>query len=52
MKKHINLILLSLIFTVGAFAQNEVEITGTVTDRNNETLVGVNVVIKDNHSCQ
>lgn len=47
MKKHINLILLSLIFTVGAFAQNEVEITGTVTDRNNETLVGVNVVIKD-----
>ena len=47
MKKNIYLILLTLLFTISALAQNEVVITGTVTDINNEPLIGVNIVIKD-----
>ena len=46
MNKYI-VILLMLLGTIGAWAQNELEITGTVTDETGEPLIGVSVVIKD-----
>ena len=47
MKKHIIMLMLLLGTATGALAQQEVEVTGTVTDGTGEPLVGANVVVKD-----
>ncbi len=48
MKKKYCLIIFFFTFFIGVFGQqNEVEITGTVTDTKGESLIGVNVTIKD-----
>lgn len=47
MKKHLLYILLLLFCTLGSFAQETKELTGTVKDENNEPLIGVTIVVKD-----
>lgn len=47
MKIIINLTLLFLLSTLGAYAQTEIEVSGVVKDQNNETLIGVYVSVKD-----
>ncbi|MBP5507316.1 MAG: SusC/RagA family TonB-linked outer membrane protein, partial [Prevotella sp.] len=46
MKKYI-VMLLMMLCASGAWAQSELEITGTVTDEKGEPLIGVSVVVKD-----
>lgn len=45
--KHLSIICLLLLFSVSAFAQKIITITGTVTDENKEPLIGVNVTVKN-----
>jgi TonB-linked SusC/RagA family outer membrane protein len=47
MKIYIYLILFTLLFSLNAFAQEKVVITGIVTDKDQEPLIGVNIVVKD-----
>jgi len=48
MKKYISIILLLFVSTISLFAQNtDAEITGLITDENNQPLIGVSVVVKD-----
>ena len=47
MKNFLITILLLLTISTGAFAQNNVEITGVVLDINNEPLIGVNISVSD-----
>nr|MBD3622305.1 SusC/RagA family TonB-linked outer membrane protein [Sunxiuqinia sp.] len=47
MTKYLILGMLFLGFSIGVFAQETVEVTGVVTDANNETLPGVSVYVID-----
>lgn len=47
MKRYIVMLIALLAFFVTAFAQNEIEISGIVTDQTGEALPGANVVVKD-----
>jgi len=48
MKKYISIILLLFVSSISLFAQNtDAEVTGLVTDENNQPLIGVSVVVKD-----
>ena len=40
-------VFLLLVFLSNAFAQQTVEVTGIVTDENNEPLIGVNITVSD-----
>ena len=47
MKKYIALLLLALGTTLSALAQNEITITGRVTDQTGEAVIGGSVIVKD-----
>ena len=47
MKKYIALLLLALGTTLSALAQNEITITGRVTDQSGEAVIGGSVIVKD-----
>jgi len=48
MRKYITIILLLFVSTISLFAQStDAEITGLVSDKNNQPLIGVSVVVKD-----
>ena len=47
MKKHIFMLILLLCVTMGAWAQNVIEVSGRVTDVDGEPLPGTNVVVKN-----
>ncbi len=47
MKKYIAILLLALSTSLCALAQQTVTVTGTVTDENNEPLIGANVTVRD-----
>ena len=47
MKKYIALLLLALGTTLSAFAQNEITVTGRVTDATGEAVIGGSVIVKD-----
>ncbi|MGM9705697.1 MAG: SusC/RagA family TonB-linked outer membrane protein [Prevotella sp.] len=47
MKKYLLMLFMVLGATFSAFAQEEIEITGTVTDAEGEPLIGVNISVKD-----
>ena len=47
MKKYIVLLLLALGTTLSAFAQNEITVTGRVTDATGEAVIGGSVIVKD-----
>ena len=50
MKKYIIMLMVLLGSTIGALAQNEIEVTGTVTDASGDPLIGANVTVKDSKS--
>ena len=47
MKKYLVMLFVLLGMTISAFAQERLEITGTVSDANGDPIIGVNVTIKD-----
>jgi len=47
MKKYLFMLLMLIVSTVSASAQNTIEITGQVTDSKNEPLIGANITVKD-----
>ncbi len=47
MKKHLATLLMFLGITMGAWAQNTIEVVGTVVDGIGEPIIGANVVVKD-----
>ena len=47
MKKYIIMLIVLLGTTISAFAQKDVEVTGTVTDATGEPLIGANISVKD-----
>ena len=47
MKKYIIMLILLVGTTMSIWAQNEVELTGTVTDIAGEPLIGANVIVKN-----
>jgi len=47
MKKHLITLVMLLGLTVSAWAQNQMEVVGTVTDALGEPIIGANVTIKD-----
>ena len=47
MKRYIAILLLALGTTLSALAQNEITITGRVTDTTGEAVIGVSVIVKD-----
>ena len=47
MKNFLTITLLLFGYCIHAFSQQEVEITGTVTDTNKEPLIGVNITVSE-----
>lgn len=47
MKKYLCMLLLLMGVTLSAMAQNTIEVSGKVTDANDEPLIGANVTVKD-----
>ena len=47
MKKYLVMLFVLLGMTISAFAQERLEITGTVSDANGDPIIGVNVTVKD-----
>lgn len=47
MKRYLVTLVALLILSFSAYAQQSIEITGTVTDQTGETVIGANVVVKD-----
>ena len=42
-----NIFILLLLFSISAWAQESVTVTGIVTDQNKEPLIGVNIAIEN-----
>lgn len=47
MKRYLTILLLSLFIPLTVLAQQEITVTGTVTDTQGEPMIGVNITIKD-----
>ena len=46
MRKNIFICILLLLFSISAWTQESVTVTGIVTDQNKEPLIGVNIAIE------
>ena len=47
MRKNIFICILLLLFSISAWTQESVTVTGIVTDQNKEPLIGVNIAIEN-----